>query len=789
MPSPDQGNLPAEVSSFIGRTAELEEARALLVSTRLLTLIGSGGVGKTRLAKQIAAEHRQTFRDGVWFVDLTDITDGDLLPSVIGARLGLFHTPTETAGDLAGHLRGQRLLLVVDNCEHLIEPVAVLLHDLLAAAPELRVLATSRQVLGVTGERVLPIPPLAAPPADEAAANRDGAAPAGPGSPAIPDAVSLFADRAAAALPGFVIDHSNRDLLYRICHRLEGIPLAIELAAARLRAFSLDMILERLDGSLRALASTLRTTPERHRTLESTVAWSYELCSAPEQVLWARLSVFADGFTVDAVEDVCSGGPIPREQIFDLLTGLVDKSILTREGGSGGGPSRLKMLGLLREFGIERLRKAGEEAQFRRHHLDYFCALARHGQTAYFSPREMEWARRVRDEHANLRAAAEYCAELHDHASVMAIVAPLQLYRVGASYVVEEYRWLASALEHDRTPSETRARALVACSYAASLMGNGDEAEQRAREAADLADALNLPGVAADAACGIARASFHGGDRARTLRLSEAAVALCTASGNLAGACDALYRAAVTALDMHDDRAAEFARASLALAQEHGSPYRIASGLWIDGFCLWRAGDHQFASARLREALPLYEVRGFIEGIAMCCEGLALTAAALGQADQAATLKGAAHAAWRRAAAPFPQAVVRSLGTDVVDEQIRKALGEERYRAAFNHGAAFSVTEAARYAVGDAPGLTLTQAPARRPADAAKALVAEGLTRREAEVAALIAEGLSNRQIAERLVVAQRTAEGHVERILAKLGFRSRASVASWVVKQQRIPE
>jgi DNA-binding CsgD family transcriptional regulator len=320
-------------------------------------------------------------------------------------------------------------------------------------------------------------------------------------------------------------------------------------------------------------------------------------------------------------------------------------------------------------------------------------------------------------------------------------------------------------------------------------MGNGDEAEQRAREAADLADALNLPGVAADAACGIARASFHGGDRARTLRLSEAAVALCTASGNLAGACDALYRAAVTALGMHDDRAAEFARASLALAQEHGSPYRIASGLWIDGFCLWRAGDHQFASARLREALPLYEARGFIEGIAMCCEGLALTAAALGQAEHAATLKGAAHAAWRRAAAPFPQAVVRSLGTDIVDEQIRKALGEERYRAAFNHGAAFSVAEAARYAVGDAPALTPTEAPARRPADAAKALVAEGLTRREAEVAVLIAEGLSNRQIAERLVIAQRTAEGHVERILAKLGVRSRASVASWVVKRQRIPE
>ncbi|WP_198968745.1 ATP-binding protein [Xylophilus sp. ASV27] len=788
MHSPGQGNLPAEVTSFVGRKAELDEARALLPSTRLLTLTGSGGVGKTRLAKQIGAEERQAFRDGVWFVDLTDITDGGLLPSVIGSRLGLFHSPTETVDDLAKHLRGRHVMLVVDNCEHLLEPVAVLLHDLLAAAPELRVVATSRQVLGVPGERVFPIVPLAVSLDNEAAPSRDGTAPVRAASPAIPDAVLLFADRAKAALPGFAIDTSNQDLLYRICHRLEGIPLAIELAATRLRAFSLETILERLDGAVGALASTLRTTPKRHRTLESTVAWSFGLCSAPEQVLWTRLSVFTDGIAVDAVEDVCSGGPIVREQIFDLLAGLVDKSILARQGGSSGATSRLTMLGLLRDFGIERLRECGEEMQFRRNHLDYFRALAGRGQTAYFSPREMEWARRVREEHSNLRTAVEYCStELRDHASVMAIVTPLQLYRVGASYVVEEYRWLASALEHDRTPNEIRARALVACSYAASIMGNGDEAEQRALEAADLADALGLPSVAADAACGLARASFYSGDRARTLRLSEAAIARCTASGNLAGACDAFYRAAVTAFGMHDDRAAEFARRSLALAQEYGSPYRIASSLWIEGLCLWRAGDQQLASARLQQALPLYEARGFTGGIAMCCEGLALTAAANGQAEHAATLKGAAHAAWRKAAAPFPQAVVRSLGTDAIDDQVRNALGEARYRAAFDHGAAFSVAEAARFAVGNAP--ELGSAPAPRKADNAEPLVAESLTRREAEVAALIAEGLSNRQIAERLFIAQRTAEGHVERILAKLGFRSRAKVASWVAQQQRIPD
>ncbi|WP_225929007.1 ATP-binding protein [Rhodococcus opacus] len=776
MAAHERGNLPAEMSSFVGRRAELAEARKLLGSDRLLTLTGPGGVGKTRLARQIAAEHGRAFRDGVWLAELADLRDGELLPSAIGSALGRFHTAGGPETDLIDHLRDAQMLLVVDNCEHLIGPVAVLLHDLLAGAPRLRVLATSRQVLGVAGERVLAVPPLSLPGGDRESDTSQRA-----GS----DAVALFADRAAAALPGFTVNDANRELLLRICRRLEGVPLAIELAAARLRAFSLEEITDRLDDSRRTLTSSLRTTPERHRSLESTVAWSYELCSPAEQVLWARLSTFSDGFTAGAAEDVCGGGIVSRAEIFDLIAALVDKSILTRDGDSGGQSARLQMLGLLREFGAERLRLSGEEATVRLHHRDHFRALAARGRTAYFSPREQEWARGARLEHANLRAAVEYCRdEMHDDASVMAIVAPLQLYRVGASFVVEEYRWLVAALEHDDTRSETRARALVACSYAASLMGHGEQAERLAREASALADELGLPEIVADAACGIARASFYGGDRARTLRLSEEAAALCASSGNDAGACDALYRAAVTALGMRDDRAFEFARASLALAREHGSPYRIASGLWIEGLCHWREGDQALAVARLREALPLYDARGFVEGIAMCCEGLALTAAAAGDAVRAATLRGAAEAAWRSAAAPFPRAVVRSLGAEGIGEEIRAALGDRSYGAAFARGSGFTIVETVRYAVGDqdppSAGRSTRKAVTRSSARTGSGVASSTpLTARESEVAELIAEGLSNREIAERLVIAQRTAEGHVERILTKLGLRSRAQVAA----------
>ncbi|MFD9663943.1 ATP-binding protein [Rhodococcus sp. NPDC059968] len=756
------GNLPAEVTSFVGRRRELAEAGQLLRTARLLTLAGPGGIGKSRMARQIAVEARRSFPDGAWLVELDDLANGEMAPSVIGSALGLFHTTTSPVTDLVEHLQGKQLLLIVDNCEHIIDSVAALLGTLLASVPTLRILATSRQVLGVEGEVVLPVRPLSTPMPDR---------PIAAGS----DAVTLFAERATTALPGFAVDEGNRELVTGICQRLDGVPLAIELAAARLRAYSLEDILRRLDDSLHVLVSTLRTTPERHRTLESTLDWSYRLCSSTEQILWARLSVFADGFTVGAAEEVCAGGSVPRNEVFDLIAGLVDKSIVTRDGEAHGRDARLQMLGLLREFGAERSRESGEERAVRLRHRDYFRALALRGSTDYFSPRELEWSRSVRREHANIRAAVQFCqTELQDFTAVLEIVSPLQLYRVGASFVVEEYRWLSTALDLDLEPSEIRARALAACSYAASLTGDGDEGERRAVESEALAKQLGLQQVLADAACSIARASFFRGDSARTLELAREAAAICREVGNAAGACEALYRAAVTAFGMRDDRASEFAEASLALAKEHGSPFRTASGLWIAGLQDWWNGDQERATARLREAVRLYDSVGFVAGIAMCCEGLACAATSAGDYERAACLRGAADTTWRATAALFAKAVVRSLNTEPVDQTIRRALSEARYQAAFSRGAGFSDEETLEYAVGGHSEPPATRAPSE----------SVRLTPRETEVAELVARGMSNRDIAVKLVIAQRTAEGHVERILNKLGFRSRAQIAAWVTER-----
>lgn len=762
----DLGNLPREVSSFVGRRSELADAARLLGSSRLLTLTGPGGVGKTRLARRVAHDARRAYPDGVWFVELAGLVEGDLVAAAIGSVLGRFHAATAPDLDLAEHLQERQLLLVLDNCEHLVQETASLLDEVLTTAPGIRVIATSRELLGVEGETVLPVPPLSTPAADRPVAAES-------------DAVALFAERAAVALPGFAVDESNRDLVVDICRRLEGVPLALELAAARLRAYSLEEVIARLDDALHTLASSLRTAPERHRTLESTVAWSYRLCSPEEQVLWSRLSVFADGFTLDAAEVVCSGGPVLRSQVFDLIAGLVDKSIITREGAADGRAARLQMLGLLRDFGAARLAEDGqEEAAVRLRHRDYFRDLALRGRTDYFTPRELEWSRRVREEHSNIRAAVHHCqTALRDQSAVLEIAAPLQLYRVGASFVVEEHRWLSSALDLDDRQDEVRARALTACSYAATLTGDGTEGERRAIEAAKLATSLDLPEVAADAACSLARASFYCGDSARTLELSERAVRQCLESGNTAGACDALYRAAITAVTMRDPRAAQYSAASLALATEHGSPYRTASGLWADGLRHWRAGDQELAVARLREALPLYVTLGFPAGVAMCYEGLALAAAALGDDVRSAILRGAADTVWRTTAAPFPQAVVRSLGADEVAEASRVALGESGYRAAFEQGAALTTTAAIGYALDNGGASPAALTPAAQPSP---------LTPRETEVADLVAAGLSNREIAEKLVVAQRTAEGHVERILTKFGFRSRTQVAAWVAERRR---
>ena len=359
-------NLPAELSTFIGRNSELAELTQTLVAGRLTTLTGVGGVGKTRLGLRVANELAATFADGVWLVELAGLSDPSLVPRALATVLAVHEQPDRSMTDvLADVLRPRQLLVALDNCEHLIEACAALVVTLLRACPGLHVLATSREALGVPGEQVWPVPPLSLPDPSSGEALRQLEA---------SEAVRLFVARCRDALPGFALAEQNAPAVVEICRRLDGLPLAIELAAARIRGLTPEQIAARLDDRFRLLAGGSRTALPRHRTLRGTIEWSHDLLSEPERILFRRLAVFAGGWTVEAAEGICSGDGIAAEDVLDLLLKLVERSLVVAD--RSGPAVRYRMLETIREYAAERLREAGEEAMLRTRHRDCLLAMA-----------------------------------------------------------------------------------------------------------------------------------------------------------------------------------------------------------------------------------------------------------------------------------------------------------------------------------------------------------------------------------------------------------------------------
>ncbi|WP_043454830.1 ATP-binding protein [Streptomyces fulvoviolaceus] len=382
------GNLPSEANAFVGRLLELAEISGLLATERLVTLTGTGGVGKSRLALRAAHAAKAGFPGGTWFVELSELRDPGLLTNAVAQATRLTEqTLRPLIEAVCGHLAGPAPLLVLDTCEHVLDECAKVVQELLANLPELRVLATSRQPLGVPGEHLLTVAPL---PLGE----RD-------------DAVALFVARAAAAVPSFALSEVNRAHVAAVCARLDGIPLALELAAVRLRGFPLDRLMEGLDSRFDLLVSSTRPRLARHQTLRTAIGWSHELCTPLERLLWARLSVFAGGWDVEAAEFVCHGGPLDAEEILVLLASLTEKSIVTRD--DDGTAVRFRMLDTVRSFGAEWLAGLGEEEAVRRRHRDYFRWIARQGEAEWLGPGQRMWAERLTTEHANLRLAIEEC--------------------------------------------------------------------------------------------------------------------------------------------------------------------------------------------------------------------------------------------------------------------------------------------------------------------------------------------------------------------------------------------
>jgi predicted ATPase/DNA-binding CsgD family transcriptional regulator len=754
-PGRGKGRLPAETTPFVNRDADVAAVKRLLGAARLVTLTGVGGTGKTRLATRVAADLRSTFADGAWLVDLTTVTEPRWLDLAVAEALGIDEPEAVT-----GYLAGRELLLVLDNCEHVLDACARFAESALRRAPRLRLLCTSRQPLGMASEHVWEIPPLALP-------DRDGrlSADTAPRSAAI----ALFVARAAAVVSGFALTPENVDTVADICTRLDGLPLAIELAAAQLRMRTIDQLASGLGSGFRMLTAR-QATPRHHRSLKATFDWSYALCSPEEQELWVRLSVFHQSFSAEAAEYVC-GGDRSRDEVVELLSGLLDKSVLVRENGAG--PVRYRLLETVRRYGLERL---GFCAELSRRHLDWYLRLARQFDADWFGPGQPEALRRMHREHANLRAALEFSLGApEDAAAGLELATCLREYWLMCGQSHAGRYWLKRLLERNPEPTRARADALVARCMIAVIRGDPAVALAEARRVAELARGLGDPRLVADGRRLLGMAALLRNDLPAARELLALALAEDTVLDNGVGAVQARLALATAALLAGDPaRAAGLAERSRAFCESRGEQVWLCRSLCAAAHAALRSGDLSAAARYAHRATELAGEVGSIVILALAVERSGGIAGAQGDHVRAARLLGAADQMWQRLGRPVFAGVFGWRADATCEAEARAALGDTGFRAEFRRGAAMRRDTAVGYALGASDAVTTTAVPALAP----------HLTPRERQVAALVAEGLSNRQIAHRLGTSQRTAESHVENILRKLAFTARTQIAAWVVQR-----
>ncbi|WP_246493432.1 ATP-binding protein [Crossiella cryophila] len=756
--------LPAELTSFVGRRKELAAIRRLIAGTRLLTLTGPGGVGKTRLAMRAAEQMRRAYPDGVHFVALDSLSHGDLLAATIAAALRLPDTTADATAHLMEFLRAKQLLLVLDNCEHVIDSSARLVARLLAEAPEVRVLVTSRQVLEVEGEQTLLVPPLDVP---EVSSRREAAK---------LDVLALFADRAADSVRGFTLDERNWNLALRICAKLDGMPLAIELAVAWLRTLAIEELATELDRGLNLLDHGSHQAPRRQRTLRATIQWSYELADTAEQLLWARLSVFSGGATLEAIEAVCGGEGLNPDEVLGLLASLVDKSIVQRDDQHE--VPRFRMLEAVRQFGATRLAAADTGETLRAWHRDYFLAMARGAEADWFGGRDQAGVyRRLRGEHANLRAALEFSLSNPGAAELgLELVTRLHVYWINCGLYGEGRRWLSEALSSAQPTARFYAKALWVCAYANNALGDTATSKELGRQA------LTWSYRTGDrAAHGCARAVLGGaalldGEPEQGVRLCESARSYLDGPGETTWW---LIAESILLISMAFGGAAQAtlnrAKHAQTVGEATGQESALVHVRYALALALHKAGRHDAAVRQCQAGIR--RARDFNDVLSVCmfAELLAWIAEAAGRFRQAAQLLGVVEQVWPllggKAMLGSPMWVRPH---DDCLHRTRTALGAEAFQTGYAKGMANS---------GD-----LRQAVAflleerRRGTGVPRA--ENQLTKREQQVAELVAQGLTNREIAARLVVAPRTAETHVDHVLAKLGFTSRTQIASWIAGQ-----
>ncbi|WP_151483923.1 ATP-binding protein [Streptomyces albicerus] len=773
-----EGGLPVELTRFIGRRAEVAEVKEALGRERLVTLMGVGGVGKTRIGLRVAREVQETFPAGAYFVELSELRDPELLPNAVSSVVDLSeqseHRTPSSLEALVSYFGDKRLLLVLDTCEHLIDACARFVQAVLRRCPEARILATTRQPLDVPGEYLLHIAPLDAPdPDDEAAAS---------GEPS--DAMVLFADRAASVRHGFRLTDANRDLVARICHRLDGIPLALELAAVRLRALPLEQTLQRLDHRFGLLTRGSRAGLFRHQTLRATIDWSHELCSASEQLLWRRLSVFAGEFELAAVEEICRGPDLPADEILEHLIGLVDKAIVLRvDAGTSDDEkdgARYRILDTLREYGRERLAAFGEEREYRFRHRDHYLALAVEFSSQWLSDEQVPWFRRMRREHPNLRGALEFCCTTEgESATGLEMATALWGLWPCTGRVDEGHYWLDRLLSLCPDPSPVRMRALFALGDLALMSGRHARGAELTEEAAMLAELYDDPSAMAYVTKNRLLVHNLAGEAARAMDLLTEARRRFADLGERGAEAWVMSTVAGGCVSAGEyDPALKLCEQTPAVLAAPRECWLLGWLAWMKGAALWGLGRFDESGESLRTALVKCHRIDHTQGLAFSFDTLGWLAAAEEQYEQAALHLGTATKLWERFHEPRLGAATMHQAHEDAVAKARRALGEARYREFFDEGVALPLGQAMAGVVD--PRACPEESVTEPDADW------ETLTSREQEIAALVAEGLSNRQIAERLVISKRTVDSHIGHIMSKLGYSSRLQIATHVLSRAR---
>ena len=726
-------NLPIQLTSFIGREGEIARVKEILNGTRLVTLTGEGGCGKTRLVLQAAADLIDEFPDGVWFVELAPLTDPDLIPQTVASLLGL----REAAGltlmaMLLDHLHAKTTLLILDNCEHLIEACAQFADKILHAASKVKFLATSREALGIAGETAYRVPSLSLPPKDFTGLQDNR-------SVTQYEAVRLFIDRALAVQPDFSVTNANAPALVQICQRLDGIPLALELAAARVKSLSVEQIAARLDDRFRLLTGGSRTALPRQQTLRATIDWSYDLLMEEERVLLRRLSVFAGGWTLDAAQAVCSCDPVCADDVLDLLAHLVDRSLVVFEQRDG--ETRYRMLETIRQYARDKLFELGENERIRNQHLDFFLKLAEQALPELESTEQVMWLNRLETEHENLRAALDWSQQSQSEMEVgLRLSEVLGEFWLIRGHLTEGRARIAAVLARAQGLTRTAAFGKVLlCAADLAYRQSDYPASQSLGEQAmlifqELGDKLNISDTKsllgwvseekgdyataiqlqeevlaltrelkddkyiASALSNLAWAVLRPGDYARASAYLEEALAIHRRIGDKAGMGYLLSGLGEVALrEGKLERASKLIEESLVLRGELGHKWGIGASLGTSAWIAMRQFDWSSAVKRLKESIQVRKEIGDRGGIAFCLERLAEVAIGKHQAENAARIFGAAEsirASLRSKIDPVDQPEYeRNLAS------LRAELGEGRFNAAWEEGQKMTLEQAVDYAL------------------------------------------------------------------------------------------